>query len=311
MAVVTSDFLQALFTNYRVIWEQAFLAAETAIDYERFCTVTQSQTATESYDWLGTVPQMQKWIDERQLSGLNAYNYSLTNEHYEVTIEVDRNTIEDDKYHLIQPRIVQLGQEAARFPAKVASQTLAQGASMPCYDGSNFFATTHVVAGQSAQSNLITSTGTALANVRADFVTSRTAMRRFKDEAGRPMNLKPDLILIPPDLEDVFDQMLHTDQIALTTGTQMTNVLKGAADVMVDANLTDLNPSGHSDDWYLLCTNEPVKPLIAQWRKQPEFVALDAPDSEAVFMRRRYAYGVDSRFAIGYGLWFMACQVAS
>lgn len=305
MAVVTSDFLAGLFTSFNVIYESAFFAAQNQIAFERFCMVVHSDTDTESYNWLGTVPQMQQWIDERQIQNFNSFNYPLQNLKYEVTIEVNRQTLEDDKYATIRPRIAQLGQEAARFPAKQAALTMANGNAKTGYDGANFFSTTHNEGVTGNQSNLVTGSGTTLANVRADFVTARTAMRRYKDDQGRPMNLKPDLIYAPPDLEDVFNQLINSELIASPTTAAPTNVLKGAADVWVDSNLSDVN------DWYLLDTQEVVKPLIYQIRTAPEFTALDAPDSQNAFFRDRYFYGVRARFAFGYGLWPTAVRVTN
>jgi phage major head subunit gpT-like protein len=312
MAIVTPDFLSALFTNYSVIWEQEFLAAETAIDFERFAMRVPSSTSQESYNWLGEVPRMSEWLDQRSLQGLATHNFTIVNKHFEATIEVDRNTIEDDKYNLIRPRIAQLAQEAARFPAELASKVLGAGGSNPCYDGSSFFSTSHVEeATQAAQSNLVTGTGTTLAQVRADLITARTTMRAIKDGKGRPMNLRPDLALVPPSLQDVFEQLINTNIIALSTGTQMTNVLRGTVDIMVDANLTTYNPAGGANSWYLMCTTQAIKPLIYQVRKEPEFVALDNPSDPQAFLRRRFLYGVDFRANVGYGLWQMAQQIVN
>lgn len=305
MAVVTSDFLGALFTSYRVLWEDAFLAAQSAVQYQRYCTIVPSDTDTESYNWLGSVPRMREWLDERALQGLGSYTYSLRNRHFESTIEVDRNTMEDDKYGLIRPRIVQLAQEAARFPSELAVTALVAGSSTAGYDGVNYFSASHTEESSGTQSNTNVGTGTTLAQVRADFIAARTAMRRTKDGAGRPMNLQPDLVIIPPDLEDVFEQLMHTNMIALSSGSQQSNVLLNAADILVDALLTDTN------DWYLLNTSQAMKPLIFQWRKQPEFVALDNPRDQEAFMRRKFFYGVDERCAAGFGLWQLAQKITN
>lgn len=303
MAVVTPQFLAGLFTNFRALWEDAFLAASSAPQYERFCTIVPSDTDTESYSWLGTVPKMREWLDERQLEGLAFFTYSITNKHWENSIEVDRDTIEDDKYMLIAPRIQQMAVEAARWPSEYAIDIMVAGITGLCYDGKAFFATTHEEEDSGAQSNLLTGAGTTLANVRTDWVAARTAMHRVKDGKGRPMNLQADCVLVPPDLQDVFEQLFNTTMIALSSGTQQTNVLRGAADILVNSYLTD------TLDWYPLCTTEVVKPLIFQNRKSPEFTALDDPRGENVFMRKQYMYGSDARFNAGYGLWQMAQKI--
>jgi phage major head subunit gpT-like protein len=63
---------------------------------------------------------------------------------------------------------------------------------------------------------------------------------------------------------------------------------------------------GASTPWYLLDLSRPIKPLILQRRKAPAFVAMDRPDDENVFMRKKFRYGVDDRKNVGYGLWQLA-----
>jgi len=63
---------------------------------------------------------------------------------------------------------------------------------------------------------------------------------------------------------------------------------------------------GSGTAWYLLDLSRPVKPLILQMRKAPEFVSMDKPDDENVFMRKKYRYGVDDRKNVGFGLWQLA-----
>lgn len=64
--------------------------------------------------------------------------------------------------------------------------------------------------------------------------------------------------------------------------------------------------SGSGSPWFLLDLSRPIKPIILQVRKQPEFVAMDRPDDESVFMRKKFRYGVDDRKNVGFGLWQLA-----
>lgn len=63
---------------------------------------------------------------------------------------------------------------------------------------------------------------------------------------------------------------------------------------------------GASNAWYLMDLSKPVKPIILQVRKQPQFVSMDKADDENAFMRKKYRYGVDDRKNVGYGLWQLA-----
>lgn len=63
---------------------------------------------------------------------------------------------------------------------------------------------------------------------------------------------------------------------------------------------------GSGDPWFLMDLSRPVKPIILQRRKPPEFVALDQPQDDNVFMRNKFLYGVDDRKNVGFGLWQLA-----
>lgn len=64
--------------------------------------------------------------------------------------------------------------------------------------------------------------------------------------------------------------------------------------------------AGAGEGWYLLDTRRPLKPLIYQERKKPEFVAMTALTDEVVFTAKEFRYGVDSRCAVGFGFWQLA-----
>ncbi len=64
--------------------------------------------------------------------------------------------------------------------------------------------------------------------------------------------------------------------------------------------------AGSGNPWFLLDTRRPLKPLIYQERKKPEFVALDSADDPNVFTKKEFQYGVDSRCNVGFGFWQMA-----
>jgi phage major head subunit gpT-like protein len=78
------------------------------------------------------------------------------------------------------------------------------------------------------------------------------------------------------------------------------------SDHPVGANVISNTGGGGGTAWYLLDLSRPVKPLILQVRKRPEFVSMDRPEDENVFMRKKYLYGVDDRKNAGYGLWQLA-----
>ena len=60
---------------------------------------------------------------------------------------------------------------------------------------------------------------------------------------------------------------------------------------------------GSGNPWFLMDLSKPIKPMILQRRKAPQFVAMDNPQDESVFMRKEFRYGVDDRKNVGFGLW--------
>jgi phage major head subunit gpT-like protein len=306
MGIVNSDFLAALLTSFRALYADAFLAAQAPTVYPRIAMEIPSTTLTESYNWLGTVPVMREWIDQRQSGGLYPYTYSLTNKHYEATVDVDRDTLDDDRLGMISPRIRQLGMEVPRYIDNCCVVALVNGAvaGNVCYDGVVFYSASHVVGAQAAQTNLYTSTGVTLVLLQADFSGAKAQMRNVKDDQGRPMNILADFILCAPAQEQVFAQLLTAAMIpAGAVAASMSNTFIGQADMGVSPYVT-------ASTWHLLCTKMAVKPLIFQNRKSPEFISLAKPDDPLAFMSRRFYYGVDTRFAVGYGLWETAIKVA-
>jgi phage major head subunit gpT-like protein len=308
-AVITTDFMNQLYVGLHALWADQFEAAKTTMHRDTLCTVVESETLEESYNWLGTVPKMTEWIGPRAVAGLSTHEYRIKNKDFANAIEVDRNTILDNRLQLIRPRIAQLVDEAIRFQDELVFQVLelGKGATGLCYDGQQFFDTDHVDPGAdytTIQSNRLTGTGTSVTALETDYNAARKAMRMFRDGYGRPMNIMPTHVVCHPALEGAFRKLLNSDTYIVVGGTDagaaITNIWKGTADLIVSNYLTDEN------DWYLLSLNRPVKPLIFQMRQEPQFAARDRPDDPAVFDQKVFKYGADMRCNVGYGLWQLA-----
>lgn len=310
MPVVTSDLLAALYTSYRALWADQFLAAQNAENMRSLVAMeVESGTLDESYSWFGTVPKMREWVGERQLSGLSKVDYTIRNKDFEATLEVERNAIEDDRLGIIRPRISQLALEAVRAQEELVVTTLEAGTTGLAYDGQFFFDTDHVTPGatyQTNQSNKLTGSGVTLATLQTDLAVAVAAMRNFKDDQGRPMNLRPTHILAPPALEGVFRQLTASELLPTPAVAAAANPWRNMFSLLVSGYLTDAN------DWYLLSLDQPVRPIVFQMRKRPEFVAQDDPrSSDALFMRKLLMYGVDGRWNAGYGFWQMAVRTTN
>lgn len=294
MAIVNSDFLAALFTNYKAIFRETFDAMTG--EHEKIATIIPSTAKQESYNWLGAVPNMEEWLGPRTYSDLLAHNFTIVNKHFQAAIKVDIDDLEDDNYDQIKPRIQELSQVAQNYYDQLVEEQLASGFTALCYDGQYFFDTDHSEGASGTQSNKGTSAFTP-----AVYGTTRAAMRRLKNDQGRPMKIRPGMLVVPPEMaEGTAKQTLQGDWIP-GTANRDTNVYKGTAELYAGGDyLTDAN------NWFLLDVSRPIKPLALQDRKKPEFVAVDALNADSVFENNEAKYGVDMRCNTGFMLWQLA-----
>ncbi len=294
--LVTRDFLEASFTGFRALFERSFSTADPL--YAKLATVVDSSNARESWNWLGAVPGMREWTDERVPGALRTNDYEIANRRFESSIEVDRETFEDDRLAQLKPRIEELALRAAAHPDELVLGLLDSGFSESCYDGKPFFADDHEQGESSPQSNKLAD--------KLDATSLRLAvetMMLFRDDQGKPFGLLPDTLLVGPDNYFTARELLNSTGIVVSGGTDVEkpdgNSLSGMLNLQVSPWVT-------ADHWYVLATQYPVRPLLFQWRIRPEFSAVTRPDDEYVFASDAYRFGVRSRCGAGYGLWQMA-----
>lgn len=301
MTLVKSDVTQLLTVGLNKDFMTSVQEAEKNSLYTTVCTVIQSTKTSEKYGWLGSVPSMKEWVDERQAEGLSEYSFEIPNTSYEATISVDRDTLEDEQYGQIRLRVSQLADEAQRyFDEKVMAVLEANGVA---YDSQNFFDTDHSSGSSGTYSNA------PAANATYDFTTANgaavaklvvAAMRRFKNDKGRPFGSRPTHVLVPPELEFTARELFDPSWVNLAqTGASIVS-MKGYFKVIVSDYLTADATVEHSKVYWLDLSHK-VKPLILQMRQAPKFTALDKDDDWANFMRKEIYYGVETRFGVGYG----------
>ena len=299
MPVTQSDIPNLLKAGLKTLFFDSLQNGLIKSAISKVASVVESSQDTENYAWLGQNPIMKEFLDERQIKALQESSFSIRNKTWEATIGVDRTAIEDDRYGQIKVRIQSLAYEAIRHKEQMIISLLANGFTNTCYDGQYFFDIDHVNPGadyQSAQSNKGTDALSA-----ASLQSAITAMSKVKDDKGRSMGVSADTIVVPPDLEwtarELLESVYYPEKLTGTDNQKNSaNPLKNRLGLVISPYLTDTN------NWYLLCTQYPVKPLILQERTNVEFRALES-ESESGFMRDQYLYGIRARYNAGYGLW--------
>lgn len=286
--IINGPNLRGIYVGYNTIFNKAF--AEHAPLYKEIAMETPSTTDAETYAWLGDLPGMREWIGDREVQNLSGSDYTIKNKSWELTFGIPREAVEDDKIGLYNPGVESLGREAATHPDELVFKLLKDGFTAPCYDGKPFFSDAHPV-GDGTVSNL----GHAELSVDA-YIAARAAIMSLTNSKGRPLNLIPDKLVVPPALESKARDILIADYI---NGTK--NTMQGTAKPLVAPWL-----AGADKAWYLLCTNRPVKPMIHQTRKPAKFVSKTNETDDNVFFAKTFLYGVDSRENVGFGFWQMA-----
>lgn len=290
--IVNGANLNAIFLNLSKVFNQTFNVVE--VEYPAIAMVVPSNGAYVDYRWLANFPQMKEWIGKKHITKLAEYDYVIRNKDYAATIEVRRNDIEDDQMGIYKPQAESAAWSAKQHPDELVFEAVNKAFTAKCYDGQPMISGSHKV-GKLTFSNKGTKklSIASLAAAQASYGVARTTMMKFKDESGRPLNVKPNILLVPPAQEDVANALMTVDR--LEDGKP--NPYKGTAKVQVSTRLTD------DDAWFLLDNTKPVKPFVYQVRKKPVFVSQTNMESPSVFMEGVFFFGAEARGAAGYGFW--------
>jgi phage major head subunit gpT-like protein len=289
MALVKSDIGPLLKAGLQTQFFQTF--AETPSMYDRVATIIHSDKDTEQYAWLGALPGVREFLDERQAQDMTPYSYAIKNKTWESTISVDRAALEDDLYGQIPLRIKQMAASAKQHLDILTFAMLSSGFSQNGYDAVPFFGT-HNQGGPQINKSTDPLSAAALQ-------TAITAMMRFTDDQGKPAGVNPDLLVVAPEnhweARVLLESTYFPDPLITASQLLAMNPLMGSLKLLSSPYLVSPN------NWYLLDTKRIVKAIVLQLRKDFEFMALD--DEETAFMRDELFYGVRARYNCGFGDW--------
>ena len=301
--IVNRASVSAIFLNLKTTFNNAFEAAPST--WQKIAMLVPSTSKQNTYAWLSMFPKMRKWVGEKVVKSLAQFNYTVINDDWEATIEVDRNDIEDDQLGIYGPQAQMAGWSAKQLPDEIVYNLINNGFTYLCYDGQAFFSTAHPVGNEQTGianvSNKLTGVGSVLkfdtlANATSSLGAARVALLKMKNDDGQPLNCQSTVLLVPPALADIATALMSADRL----GDNSPNPYKGIAAVVIDGRLTS------DTAWFLLDTSKPVKPFVYQERKAPVFVEQTDPQADDVFLKRKFKFGAEARAAAGYGFWQLA-----
>ena len=276
--------------------------------WQELSTRVPSTKDSETYKWLGTVPNMREWGTGRLAKGLRTESYSVENMKYEATLEVDRDEINDDQTGQIRIRVGELAERAATHKEYLIEQLLNNGGASGynSYDGVTFFNDTHASGASGNQDNDLTfaaadGTSPTSTEFKGAVAQATAAMMAFKDDRGEAMRIRPSglAVIVPPIYYTVAVEAMTAAMLGGTSNVIAT--LAGSPRVICLPGLSTTTMM------YVLKTDSIVRPLIFQDREPITFDSI-VEGSEEAFKREKFLYGVRARYRMTYGYWKYAIR---
>lgn len=247
-----------------------------------------SKAAYEKLGWIGTLPGVQQWLGEINAKGFENYEFSVRNLNWATSSPVNEDDVEDDQIGLLKMIPAMLVKRILSHPMKLIIGLMIDGDSGVAYDGNPFFDSS-----TRTFSNLLTGTGTDIDSLEADLNSALVAMATFEDSEGEPLDIKGSMIVCPVALENTLRKLVDSKASPTSDGGIDTyNPFFGRFEIVADARLD----KDDSNDWYLLATNEIVKPFIFQSRQKARNRFWNKPGTKT------WIYSADYRGNGAYGL---------
>lgn len=140
--LITPTALASLQQGFNAAFRQGFGTVKPSWDL--VAMRVPSSTKTENYGWMKDLPGMREWVGQRVIHNLESAAAQLTNKHYEHTIGVDADDIEDDRLGIYSTLFAQQGEVVAAHPDSLVWGLLGTGFATTGFDGQYFFDTDHV-----------------------------------------------------------------------------------------------------------------------------------------------------------------------
>lgn len=285
----------------------------------RVSMLFQSNQESETYAWLGQSPVMQEWLAGRHAKAFTTSGITITNKHFEATLEIALRDKRLDKTGQMLVRIRELALRTNAHWAKLLSLLIKEGGENTCYDGHTFFDTQHQEGQSAVQSNVLrlalsslpleaseqgVPTAPSAKAMKTLILKGVQAILGFKDDQGEPMNENATqfLVMVPTSLMDVTACAIASPVLSGAETNELALSRNFSIDFVVNARLD------WADQFAVFRTDGSVAPFIRQ-EETPVQLKVLAEGSELEFNEDKHRYGVDTWRNVGYGYWQKACLI--
>lgn len=280
--IINKAALQGIQTSFKQLFLQTFEKAQP-MDLTGIVEDFPMTTGRLELSWAAALGKMREWLGDRQVRDIVAGNYAVVPKHFEHTVGVDRDDIEDDNLGQYRAAITKITARGARFPDRMVADALT--ANPTCWDGQALVDDSHPAFGPyAAFDNKITTALTADATGYAAIITALGMMAGFKDAEGENLGLSGKALVVPNELQYVARALVSSPYKIGTTSDY--NELSHLKLVVL--------PLGDTTNWYVVDTDAEVAPLIRGRRKELQF----EENETLAFRNRKLEFGIDGRWEV-------------
>jgi len=281
--MIAENFGSLLEPKLRQIFFEAY--AQIPAMRDRLFNVQTSSKGTETDYGIGAFSEWKEFTGSLDYDDIyELWETEYVHKEFVKGFKVERRLIDDNQYRVAFGRAQNLGVSAFRkIEADAASVFVnAFSGSYAGYDsvalcGSHPYSPTNAA----TQANAGT---TALS--RDALIATRTAMREFQDDRTEPIQVVPDMLLVPIELEDTAFRIVQSAQVAGGADNDM-NFLRGRFQIVSWELLTN------AKDWWLI-DSRMMKQFLLWFARIPlEFAQEKEFDTMLAKFRAymRYSYG--------------------
>jgi len=210
---INEQWAELLEPGLRSIFQLQYSELAAASRIPMLFNVMSSTKASEHFLGVGGMSDWQEYKGAIEYDDLEqGYKTTLTHAEYAKGFKVERKLVDDDQYNVINARPAQLALSAMRTREKHAASVF-NNAFSTSYTGGDSQPLCESAGHPYSPSNASTQTNEGSTALSYDAVVeTRRVMREFKDDRGEIVAINPDLILVPPELEETASKIVNTMQ---------------------------------------------------------------------------------------------------
>lgn len=292
-----------------------------------FSTELPSPNAQTIYVWRGMIPKIREWIGARVTFETAPQTYTVINRPYELTLEVDRFELDDDRanWDTHFRDLADMARQVKRARALWLRDLLCNtgtftGAVQNGYDGLSYFNTAHPVDVYSAAAgtycNKFNSGGQIIGgiNIGGQFGISSVATiaeyaPTISAEDGEPLGIIYNRCMIPSALQLEANLVLKALSMAPPAWGTITGQVGAADNPMLKFGIEPIVNTfldGQSKtNFYMYDNTKVIKPMVWQVNTPAVFAPRVSETDPNVWDRHKYQWGSWGRVAPGWGYSFL------